>query len=142
MLSNAARYWIDEVLAKSPLAETLGIEVVEARSERVVLALPFKPGNVTVGKIVHGGAIAALIDTAGAAASGSALADGEASGGATSSMTISYLAPAEGCDLFAEALVIQRSASQTVSDVFVRDPGGRLVAKGMVTSRIFRPSSR
>jgi acyl-coenzyme A thioesterase PaaI-like protein len=50
---------------------------------------------------------------------------------------LSYLAPADGVDLAAEARVIQRGRSQTVSDVEVRDPSGRLVAKGLVTSRLF-----
>ena len=138
MLSNSARYWIDNVVATSPVAATLGIAIAEAEPDRVLVALPFRPRNVTVGSIVHGGVIATLIDIAGAAASGSALGDGEATGGATAQMTVAYLAPADGCDLLAEAHVIQRGKSQTVSDVFVRDHEVRLVAKGMVTSRIFR----
>lgn len=128
---------IEKVLAKSPFAGSLGIELVAWEAERVSFRLPFRPGNVTIGNVVHGGAIAALADVAGAAGSASAVDPEKVSGGATSSLTISYLAPADGCDLIAEAVVIQRSASQTVSDVSVRDPGGRLVAKAIVTSRIF-----
>lgn len=79
-----------------------------------------------------------MIDLTGAAASASGLADDEAVGGATANLTIAYLAAAEGSDLTAEAVVIQRGRSQTVSDVVVRDDLGRLVAKAMVTSRIFR----
>jgi uncharacterized protein (TIGR00369 family) len=86
--------------------------------------------------VVHGGAIATLVDVAGAAASASGAAP-EVGGGATSSLALSYLAPADGVDLAAEARVIQRGRSQTVSDVEVRDPSGRLVAKGLVTSRLF-----
>ena len=78
MLSNSARYWIDNVVATSPVAATLGIAIAEAEPDRVLVALPFRPRNVTVGSIVHGGVIATLIDIAGAAASGSALGDGEA----------------------------------------------------------------
>jgi hypothetical protein len=44
----------------------------------------------------------------------------------------------DGCDLTAEALVIQRGRNQPVSDVTVRGDAGRLVAMGMVTSRTFR----
>ena len=99
--------------------------------------MPFDTGNVTVGRIVHGGAIAALMDTVGAAASASAANMDEVTGGATISLTISYVAAAEGADLVAEAVVIQRSKRQTVSDISVRTNDGTLVAKGMVTSRIF-----
>lgn len=135
-----ARKWIDDVLARSPFAAHLAIEVAEAEAERVLVKLPFRPDLVTVGSVVHGGAIATLIDIAGAAASASGIADGETVGGATASMTVAYLSAADGCDLTAEALVIQRGRSQAVSDVFVRDGTGRLVAKGMVTSRIFKRS--
>lgn len=133
-----ARYWIDAVLAKSPFATILGVEVAEAEPNRVLMRLPFRADLATVGTIVHGGAIATLIDIAGAAASGSGINDDSLSGGATSQLDVAYLIAADGCDLFAEALVIQRSGSQTVSDVFVRDGEGRLIAKGMVTSRLFR----
>lgn len=133
-----ARYWIDEVLGKSPFAVMLGIEIAEAEPDRVLVRLPFRPELATVGTVVHGGAIASLIDIAGAAASGSGLDEDQVSGGATSQIDVAYLVAADGCDLLAEARVIQRSKSQTVSDVFVRDGQGRLIAKGMVTSRIFR----
>lgn len=133
-----ARYWIDEVLAKSPFAAMLGIEIAEAEPNRVLVRLPFRADLATVGTIVHGGAIATLIDIAGAAASGSGINDDSIAGGATSQLDVAYLVAADGCDLLAEALVIQRSAGQTVSDVFVRDGEGQLIAKGMVTSRLFR----
>lgn len=133
-----ARYWIDEVLAKSPFAAMLGIEIAQAEPNRVVVRLPFRTDVTTVGRIVHGGAIATLIDIAGAAASGSGISDDNVVGGATSHLDVAYLEAADGCELLAEALVIQRSGGQTVSDVFVRDGEGRLIAKGMVTSRLFR----
>ncbi|HEU4985569.1 MAG TPA: PaaI family thioesterase [Rhizobiaceae bacterium] len=136
-MNGMARYWIDEVLAGSPLARHLGVTVCSVEQDRVILHLPFKPANVTVDDVVHGGVIATLIDIAGAAASASGIRDSEASGGATATISISYLAAARSADLTAEAVVIQRSRTQTVSDVSVRDPSGVLVAKGMVTSRIF-----
>jgi uncharacterized protein (TIGR00369 family) len=127
---------VTEVLMGSALAQRLGIILDTLHPDRVVLRMPFRADNVTVGSIVHGGAIATLIDVAGAAASASG-APLEVKGGATTTLTVSYLAPADGVDLTAEARVIQRGRSQTVSDVEVRDPAGRLVAKGLVTSRLF-----
>lgn len=116
----------------------LGIEVGEAEPDRVCIRLPFRPNLATVGTVVHGGAIATLVDIAGAAASGSGVNEDDVTGGATSQIDVAYLVAAAGCDLIAVAQVIQRSRSQTVSDVVVRDGEGRLIAKGMVTSRIFR----
>ena len=127
---------ISDVLMGSALAQRLGISLQVLEPERVVLAMPFRSDNVTVASIVHGGAIATLVDIAGAAASASG-APPEMKGGATSSLTLSYLAPADGVDVVAEAKVIQRGRSQTVSDVEVRDPAGKLVAKALVTSRLF-----
>ena len=130
------RSLIEEVLIGSSLARRLGIALTRLEPDRVVLALPFRADNATVGTIVHGGAIATLIDVAGAAASASG-AGPEAKGGATSSLAISYLAPADHVPLTAEARVVQRGRTQTVSDVDVRDHAGRLVAKALVTSRLF-----
>lgn len=137
-MQASARYWIDEVLVKSPFAAPLGLEVVAAETDRVLLRLPFRTDLTTVGSIVHGGAIATLVDVAGAAASASGVTGDDVTGGVTSHLTIAYLAPADGRDIEAEAVVVHRTRSQTVSDVSVRNADGRLVAKGTVISRIFR----
>ena len=127
---------IRDVLIGSPVARTLGIEIVEIAPERVVLRLPFSMDNITVGTVVHGGVIATLIDTAAAAASASGLVE-IPKGAATSNLTVTYLAPADNADLFAEASIIRRGKRQTVEEVTVRDDTGRLVAKGLVTSQLF-----
>lgn len=136
-VSDPIDHFIDEVLAKSPFAGPLGL-VVEAREpDRVVLRLPFSPKLPTVASIVHGGAIATLVDVAGMAACASGADPARFLGGATINLSVTYIAMANGLDLRAEAMVIQRGATQTVSDVFVRDANDKLVAKGMVISRIF-----
>ena len=127
---------VRDVLIGSPVARSLGIELAEIAPDRVVLRLPFSPGNITVGTIVHGGVIATLIDTAAASASASGLVE-MPRGAATSNMTISYLAPADGTDLTAEAVVIRRGKRQTVEEVAVRGADGTLVARALVTSQIF-----
>jgi uncharacterized protein (TIGR00369 family) len=135
-VDDSRKGMIEGILIGSALAQRLGISAESLEIDRIVLAMPFRPDNVTVGSVVHGGAIATLVDIAGAAASASG-ASPEVKGGATSSLTLSYLAPADGVGLRAEARVIQRGRSQTVSDVEVRDEAGRLVAKALVTSRLF-----
>ena len=128
--------WITDVLLGSPVARTLGVELKSADPDRVVLALPFRAGNVTLARIVHGGAIATLIDIAGAAASASGADGALVRGGATASLTVHYLAPADGVDLEAEAVVVRRGRRQTVSDITVRS-GTAIVAKALLTSTIF-----
>ena len=53
---------------KGTLGELLGIRFVEASPERVVAELPFRDPLTTVGGALHGGALMALADTVGAAA--------------------------------------------------------------------------
>ena len=132
--------FVEKVLIHSPLGTKLGVRLQSLGPEYVEVFLPFDAGNVTVQEIVHGGAIATLIDIAGAIGSASNLDPEQRRGGATTSMTVNYLAAANGVDLVATGRVIQRSSRQTVTEVDLHAAGqanGPLVAKGIVTSRLF-----
>lgn len=136
--------FVEKVLINSPLGSKLGVRLRSLGPEHVEVLLPFDTGNVTVQEMVHGGAIATLIDIAGAIGSASNLDPEQRRGGATTSMTVNYLAAANGVDLVATGRVIQRSSRQTVTEVDVRaagrpaaGEGGPLIAKGIVTSRLF-----
>jgi uncharacterized protein (TIGR00369 family) len=122
---------------QSPLVRRLGIRLDRIEPDLVELVLPFDEGNVTMGDVVHGGAVAALIDTAGMAA---AWADDEVPGavaGATVSMSVDYVAAARSADLRARAEVVRRGRSLCFVEVTVRDGDGAgdVVAKGLVTHR-------
>lgn len=137
-VDSQARWFIDEVIAGSPVASALRVEVVDARVDQVRLRIAYDDDLTTVPGVVHGGVVATLIDIAGAAASASGLsAESGATGGATSHLAVTYLAPAQG-DLEAVATVQHRTRSMTQSEVAVRAVGGDLVAVGQMTSRIFR----
>ena len=128
--------WVTDVLLGSPVARAIGVRLVVLDVDRVVMALPFKHDNVTLAAIVHGGVIATLIDIAGAASSASGADGASVRGGATGNLTIHYLAPADGCDLEVEAIVIKRGKRQTVSDITVRSCDA-ILAKALLTSAIF-----
>ncbi|MBW1787587.1 MAG: PaaI family thioesterase [Deltaproteobacteria bacterium] len=131
------RAFVDDVLVRSPFGKTLGFELVSLEPDKVRLRLPFKPENVTLENIVHGGAVAALIDTAGAIVSASN-APLEMLPGATSTLNISYLAPAgDNASLTATARTVSRTKGRVVSDVVVHEEGRKLVAKALVTLRLF-----
>lgn len=133
-----ARQWIDGVIAGSPVAKALGVEITDAEVDSVSVRLPFDDQLTTVPDTVHGGVIATLVDIAGAACSASGVrADDGATGGATTHLSVTYLAPGRG-DLEAFAAVVHRTRSTTQTEVAVRDADGRLVATGQVSSRIFR----
>jgi uncharacterized protein (TIGR00369 family) len=127
---------IRELLLGSPIARALGIDLQALEVDRVVLALPFKPQNVTVEDIVHGGVIAVLIDVAGVAAALSGAAFETLRGSATSSLSISYLAPAKSVKLRAEALVLRRGRRQVVIDVSVFADTAA-IAKALLTAALF-----
>lgn len=114
----------------SPLVGRLGIELVAVGDDAAELRLPFDPANATMGDVIHGGAIATLVDTAGMAA---AWADGEVPetlGGSTVTLNVDYLAAARGTDLTAEAEVTRRGRRLCFVEVRVSEPDGRPIARG------------
>ena len=128
---------VDEFLIRSPVARFLGIQLESLEVDRVVMRLPFRESNVVLGGVLHGGVIAALIDSAGAAASMSGAGE-SFNGGATSGMSISYLEQVDRSALTAEAVTVRRGRSQNVADVTVRLENGKIAAKALVTCRLFR----
>jgi uncharacterized protein (TIGR00369 family) len=127
---------IQRLLLGSSVARAFGIELNGLEIDRVALGLPFRLENVTVEDIVHGGVIAALIDVAGVAAALSGASFDTLRGSATSSLSISYLAPARSVALRADAVVLRRGRRQVVIDVSVA-AGSLAVAKALVTAALF-----
>ena len=88
-----------------------------------------------MGDVVHGGAIAALLDTAGMAAAWSDDVEPEKTAGATVSMNVNYAAAAVASDLTAEARVVRRGRSLCFCEVHVTDAAGTVVAHGSMVHR-------
>lgn len=128
-------HWIEEVLIGSPLARRLGLRLEACARDRVRLRLPYRDDNVTLADMVHGGAIATLIDVAGAAAAASGI-DPEHTRGATASMNVHYLSAALGVDALADAAVLRRGRDLVVTEVKVSDASGKLLAQGTVVSKL------
>ncbi len=126
---------IAQFIPASPLVKHLGIELQALEPDRAELLLPYRVELATMADVVHGGAIASLIDTAGMAAAWADDEEPEALAGATVSMTVDYVAAARGQDLLATATVARRGRSLAFTDVRVTEPGGRLVAKGSLVYR-------
>ena len=91
------------------------------------MRLPFKADLQQARGLVHGGAIASLIDSAAVLAIKAASTD--IIGGATVSMTVNYLAPAQQIDLIAEARILRRGRSIVFLDVDVLAPDGERSGK-------------
>jgi uncharacterized protein (TIGR00369 family) len=123
-------------LPTSPYVSHLGIRLANIQPGEATLTLPFSSSLATIGTTVHGGALASLIDTAAMVAAWSDAPIPEKFRGATVSLTISYLAPAENEDLQATAHVLRRGKNLVYLDVDVQTASGSSVARGLVTYKI------
>ena len=119
-----------------PHAESLGITIEEIEADRCVMAMPFKPELVTIGDVVHGGAIATLIDMAATVSAWATDEVPESPAGSTVSLTVNFVSAARGSDLRAEGRVVRRGRQISSCTVDVRDADGKLVAHGMATYKL------
>jgi uncharacterized protein (TIGR00369 family) len=111
-----------------PMADTLGIEVVEAAPRLVVATMGWAPERCTAGGVLHGGALMALADTAGAICAYLNLPPGGASTTTIESKTNLMRAVREG-EVRAESRPLHRGATSAVIESELTDGQGRLVAK-------------
>ena len=127
---------IRDFIPQSPLVRHLGIELQSLSTDRAELLLPYRPELATMGDVVHGGAIATLIDTTGTAAAWADDTEPQGMGGATVSVTVEYVSAARGGDLLAVGEVVRRGRSICFCDVTVtQPPASEVVAKGMLVYR-------
>jgi uncharacterized protein (TIGR00369 family) len=123
-------------LGASPFSSRAGIKLEAIEPGHAELYLPFDQAVTTIGDVVHGGAIATLIDCAATAASwaGATLPDNPR--GATVSMSVNYVGAATGSSLTARATVVRRGRNLTFCNVEVAGGGGDIVATAIVTYKI------
>ena len=134
-MDQTRREIIKGFIPNSPLVGLLGIELTEIEPDRAVLRLPYRPELATIGDVVHGGAIAALLDTASMAAAWSDDTKPDAIAGATVSMSVDYVAAARGVDLVAVGRAVRRGRSLCFCEVEVTEPSGAVIAKGLAVHR-------
>src|ERR687887_1482977 len=128
---------IEQFLLHSPFVRHLGIALESIEPDRARLAMPYRDELATIGNVVHGGALSALVDTAAMAASWSAHeVEGGQLRGTTVGLSVDFVAAAQGQEVTADARVIRRGKSLCFCDVDVADADGRLVAKGIVTYKL------
>jgi uncharacterized protein (TIGR00369 family) len=127
---------VEGFVPSSPLVRHLGLRLTELGDDRAELAMPYREELATLGDVVHGGAVSALIDTAGMVA---AWADRHtpagATGGSTVGLSVDFVSAARGEDLVARATVIRRGRSLCFCEVDVTGEADQVVAKGLVTHR-------
>lgn len=128
--------FVRQFLPTSPYVRHLGIQLTCMQRDQATLTLPFSETVITIGTIVHGGAIASLIDTAAMVAAWSGAEVSASTRGTTVALTVNYLAAAQQEDIHATARVLRRGRSLVYLDVEVESASGTLVAKGLVTYKL------
>jgi uncharacterized protein (TIGR00369 family) len=120
----------------APLASLLGMELVDVADDVVRIRLPFRSEVTTIGDLVHGGAIAALVDVSATAAAWTRADLARSPRGTTIGFSLNFLQGAIATDLIATATIIQRGRSVQVCEVDVRNADGGAVARAMVTYKL------
>lgn len=127
---------IAQFIPQSPFVAKLGIVADILNADEVRLRLPWEPTNVTIGDMVHGGAIATLADVAVMAAAWAGAEVPDALRGVTTSMSMQFLASARATDLIAIGRVLRRGKTLVNCEVDVVTPGGEMVAKAIATYKV------
>ena len=114
-----------------PYYTLLNMKILEVKDGYARLTMKLEEKHLQFLKTVHGGAIASLADSAAAWATvGSA---GLETIPLTVEMKINFLAPVESGLLVAEARIVHKGKTISLSDVEVKDNEGRMIAKSLVT---------
>lgn len=106
----------------------LGLRMEEVRTDYARMRLPYRPVLDQPARVVHGGAIASLIDTVVVPAIGMAYDTFPRL--LTLHLGVSYLGGVVGVDAVAEGFVVRRGRSTVFCRAEVRTPDGALAATG------------
>ena len=130
-LTEAQRERIERALDAVPFARLLGLEVESVEPGRAVMSLPIRDDHKQNHGVVHGGAIASLIDSAMAFAIIPLLAENEHT--TTVDLTIHYLRPLTEGKATAVARVVRAGRRVIAVSAEVMDQNERLVASAVST---------
>ena len=130
---------IERFIVGAPYGQWLGLACESIERDHVRVVLPFRKEVTTFGEMVHGGAIASLVDVTATAAAWAHPAVTLQARGTTVGFSLSFLAPGLGSDLIADAVIIRRGGSLCVCEVTVSSPGGECVARALVTYKLKLP---
>lgn len=115
--------------APSPMAETLGVTLTRWKDGFAEVACPVSPRVINRQGVVHGGALAMLLDTASGYAVVWCPYPGRKRNAFTLSLDTQFIAAARTGSLTAEARIVGGGASVCFTDAAVYDQDRRLIAK-------------
>ena len=130
------RLAVKELMPSTPFIGGLGIAFDRYEPDEVVLRLPFRDDLTNDGTYYHGGVIASVIDTAGAAAAWSNHDFNRGARASTVSMSVQYVGAAKRSDLICHARTVQRRRELVFTEITATDADGTVVAHAVQTYRI------
>lgn len=123
-----------------PLCATLDVRVVRNEPDHVELAMDWAPERCTSAGLLHGGAVMALADSAGAACAFANLPEG-AAGTSTIESKTNFLGAVRQGTVRATARPLHIGSTTIVVETETRDDNDRLVAKTTQTQMVLRSRS-
>lgn len=133
---EAHRKAVRAIMLKTPYLAALGVTIDRYEHDEVTLRLPFREDLTNDGVYYHGGVIAAVLDTAGAAASWSNHDFTKGMRASTVSMSVQYVGAAKRSDLVCHARAVRRGKELTFTEMTATDEQGNVVAHAIQTYRI------
>lgn len=133
---RARRAAVAEMMPATPFLKGLGVVFDRYEEDDVVLRLPFRQDLTNDGVHYHGGVIASVIDTAGAAAAWSNHDFTRGTRASTIAMSVQYIGAAKSSDLLCHARTARRARELIFTEITATDADGRPVAHAVQTYRI------
>lgn len=130
------RQAVRDLMPTTPFLAGLGIVFERYEPDDVIIRLPFREDLTNDGTYFHGGVIASVMDSAGAAAAWSNHDFDKGMRASTVTMSIQYTGAAKRCDLLCNARTTRRRKELAFTEITATDTDGNVVAHGVQTYRI------
>ena len=130
------RQAVRDLMPTTPFLAGLGIVFERYDPDAATIRLPFREDLTNDGTFFHGGVIASVVDTAGAAAAWSNHDFDKGMRASTVAMSIQYVGAAKRSDLVCHARTVSRRKELTFTEITATDADGNVVAHAVQTYRI------
>ncbi|HYA68669.1 MAG TPA: PaaI family thioesterase [Acidimicrobiales bacterium] len=127
---------VPAAMLATPYLSSLHLTFERYEADQVTLRLPFRPDLTNDGTYYHGGVIATVMDTAGAAAAWSNHDFSKGSRGSTVTMSLQYVGACKHSDLLCDAQAVRRGRELIFAEMTATDADAQVVAHGLLTYRI------
>ncbi len=133
---RARREAVIKAFTMTPFMGSLKLAIERYEPDDVIIRLPFREDLTNDGTFYHGGVVAALLDTAGAAAAWSNHDFNKGVNASTIGLSIQFVGAARKSDLIARATTTKRGRELIFTAIDAFDVDDRPVAHAIQTYRI------